>query len=68
MPSYTEKDVQNAIAVLINSEYPSISHYVATFNIPRITLLLCLQKVKIRIQSYENQQILSSIEEEELAI
>jgi hypothetical protein len=68
MPSYTEEDVQNAIAALRNSEYPSISHCVATFNIPRTTLLLRLQKVKTRIQSHEKQQILTSIEEEELAI
>jgi hypothetical protein len=53
MPSYTKEDVQNAIAALKNSEYPLISRYVATFNILRTTLLLCLQKVKTRIQSHE---------------
>jgi hypothetical protein len=68
MPSYTEEDVQNAIAALRNTEYPSISRYAATFNIPRKTLLDRLQKVKTRIQSYEKQQILTSIKEEELAI
>jgi hypothetical protein len=68
MPSYTEADVQNAIATLRNSEYPSISRYTATFNIPITTLLSRLQKVKTRIQSHEKQQILTSIEEEELAI
>jgi hypothetical protein len=68
MPSYTKEDVQNAIATLRNSEYPLISYYVATFNIPRTTLLSRLQKVKTWIQSYEKQQILTSIEEEELAI
>jgi hypothetical protein len=68
MPSYTEEDVQNAIAALRNSEYPSISRCAATFNIPRTTLLSRLQKVKTRIQSHEKQQILTSIEEEELAI
>jgi hypothetical protein len=56
------------LAALGNSEYPLISRYIATFNIPRKTLLNRLQKVKIRIQSYEKQQILTSIEEEELAI
>jgi transcriptional antiterminator len=55
MPSYTEEDVQNAIAALRDSEYPLISHYAATFNIPRTTLLSRLQKVKTRIQSYEKQ-------------
>jgi hypothetical protein len=68
MTSYTKEDVQNAIAVLRNTEYPSISRCVAIFNIPRKTLSDCLQKVKTRIQSYEKQQILTSIEEEELAI
>jgi hypothetical protein len=68
MTSYTEEDVQNAIATLRNSEYPLISQYATTFNILRKTLLNCLRKIKMRIQSYEKQQILTSIEEEELAI
>jgi hypothetical protein len=68
MTSYTEEDVQNAIAALRNSEYPSISQCATTFNIPRTTLLSRLQKIKTRIQSHEKQQILTSIEEEELAI
>jgi hypothetical protein len=42
MTSYTEEDVQNAIAALRNSEYPLISQYAAAFNIPRKTLLNCL--------------------------
>jgi hypothetical protein len=68
MPSYTEEDVQTAIAALRNSEYSSISRCVTAFNIPRTTLLSRLQKIKTRIQSHEKQQILTSIEEEELAI
>jgi transcriptional antiterminator len=68
MTSYTEEDVQNAIAALRNSEYPSISQYATTFNIPRKTLSNRLRKIKTRIQSYKKQQILTSIEEEELAI
>jgi hypothetical protein len=68
MPSYTKEDIQNAIAALRDTEYPSISRCAAAFNIPRITLLSCLQKVKTRIQSYEKQQILTSTKEEELAI
>jgi hypothetical protein len=68
MPSYTEEDVQNAIAAYRFSEYPSISQIVSKFSIPTLTLQNRLKKVKIQIQSYENQQILSSIEEEELAI
>jgi hypothetical protein len=68
MTSYTEEDIQNAIAALRNSEYPSISRCAAAFNIPRKTLSNRLQKVKTRIQSHEKQQILTSTEEEELAI
>jgi hypothetical protein len=68
MTSYTEEDVQNAIAALRNSEYSSISQYATTFNILRKTLSNRLRKIKTRIQSHENQQILTSIEEEELAI
>jgi hypothetical protein len=68
MTSYTKEDIQNAIAALRNSEYPLISRYAATFNILRTTLLNYLQKVKTRIQSYKKQQILTSTEEEELAI
>jgi hypothetical protein len=68
MPSYTEEDIQNAIAALRDTEYPSISRCAAAFNIPRTTLLSRLQKVKTRIQSHEKQQILTSTEEEELAI
>jgi hypothetical protein len=55
MPSYTKEDVQNTIAALRDTEYPLISRCAATFNIPRTTLLLRLQKVKTRIQSYEKQ-------------
>jgi hypothetical protein len=46
MTSYTKEDVQNAIAALRNTEYPSISRYAATFDIPRKTLSDRLQKVK----------------------
>jgi hypothetical protein len=68
MTSYTEENVQNAIAALRNSEYPSISQCATAFDIPRKTLSNCLRKIKTRIQSHEKQQILISIEEEELAI
>jgi hypothetical protein len=68
MTSYTEEDVQNAIAALRNSEYSSISRCATAFNIPRKTLSNRLRKIKTRIQSHEKQQILTSIEEEELAI
>jgi ribosome-associated translation inhibitor RaiA len=68
MTSYTELDVQNAIAALRNTEYPTISRYAAAFNILRKTLLDRLRKVKTRIQSHEKQQILTSTKEEELAI
>jgi phage-related holin len=66
--SYIKEDVQNAIAALRNSEYPLISRCATAFNIPRKTLSNRLQKIKTRIQSYEKQQILTFIEEEELAI
>jgi hypothetical protein len=68
IPSYTEEDVQNAIAAYRFSEYPSISQIASEFSIPTLTLQNRLKKVKTRIQSHENQQILSSIKEEELAI
>jgi hypothetical protein len=68
MPSYTEEDVQNAIAAYRFGEYPSISQTASKFSIPTSTLQDRLKKAKTRIQSHENQQILSSIEEEELVI
>jgi hypothetical protein len=68
MTSYTKEDVQNAIAASRNSEYPLISRCATAFNIPRKTLSNRLRKIKTRIQSHEKQQILTSIEEEELAI
>jgi hypothetical protein len=68
MPSYTEEDVQKAIAAYRFGEYPSISQTASKFSIPTLTLQNRLKKVKTRIQSYEKQQILSSIEEEELVI
>jgi predicted DNA-binding protein YlxM (UPF0122 family) len=68
MPSYTEEDVQNAIAAYRNGDYPSISKIASIFSIPTSTLQDRLKKAKTRIQSHEKQQILSSIEEEELVI
>jgi hypothetical protein len=53
MPSYTEEDVQTAIAALRNSEYSSISQCATAFNIPRTTLLSRLQKIKTRIEEEE---------------
>ena len=66
MPSYTEEDIQNAIAAYRRGDYASISRTSAIFNIPRITLLFRLKKNKTRKQGHEKQQLLSTIEEEEL--
>jgi hypothetical protein len=68
MPSYAEEDVQNAIAVYRNSDYPLISHTASIFSILTSTLQDRVKKAKARIQSHEKQQVLSSIEEEELII
>jgi hypothetical protein len=68
MPSYAEEDVQNAIAVYRNSDYPSISHTASIFSILTSTLQDRVKKAKARIQSHEKQQQFSSIEEEELII
>ena len=66
MPSNTEKDIQNAITTYTRSEYKSVSRTAAIFNIPRTTLLFRLQNNKSRKQGHEKQQLLSTIEEEEL--
>jgi hypothetical protein len=66
MPSYIEEDIQSAIATYRRSDYASISRTSAIFNIPPSTLLDRLCKAKMRKQSYEKQQLLSIIEEEEL--
>jgi len=66
MPSYIEEDIESAIAAYRRGNYASISHTSAIFNIPPSTLLDYLRKAKIRKQSYEKQQLLSTIKEEEL--
>jgi len=66
MPSYIEEDIQSAIADYRRSDYASISRTLAIFNIPPSTLLDRLRKAKTRKQSYKKQQLLSTIEEEEL--
>ena len=66
MPSYTEEDIQNAVVAYKRGDYASISRTSAIFNIPRTTLLFRLQNNKTRKQGYEKQQLLSTIEEEEL--
>jgi len=66
MPSYTEEEVQNAIAAFRRRDYKSISRTSAIFNIPRTTLSDRLRKVKTQKESHEKQQLLSTIEEEEL--
>lgn len=66
MPLYIEEEVQNAIATYRRGDYASISRTSAIFNIPRTTLSDRLRKVKIQKESYEKQQLLSTIEEEEL--
>jgi hypothetical protein len=68
MPSYIEEDVQNAIAAYNRGDYASISRTAAVFSIPPSTLKDRLRKVKSRNQSHEKQQLLSSIEENELAV
>ena len=66
MPSYTEEDIQNAIAAYTCGDYTSISRTATIFNIPRTTLLSRLKGNLNRKQSHEKQQLLSTIEEEEL--
>ena len=66
MPSYTEEEVQNALAAFRRGDYPTLQHTSTIFNIPSSTLLDRLRKVKTRKQSHEKQQLLSTIEEEEL--
>ena len=66
MPSYTEEDIQDAIAAYKRGDYPSISRTSAIFNIPSSTLGNRLRKVKTRNQGHEKQQLLSTTEEEEL--
>jgi hypothetical protein len=67
IPSYIEEDVQNAIAAYNRGDHVSISRTAAVFSIPPSALKDRLRKVKCRNQSYEKQQLLSSIEENELA-
>jgi len=66
MPSYTEEDIQNAIAAYRRGDYASISRTSAIFKIPSSTLQYLLLGRKTRNQSHEKQQLLSTIEEEEL--
>jgi len=66
MPSYTEEDIQNAIAAYRRGDYASISRASAIFEIPFSTLRYRLLGRKTRNQSYEKQQLLSTTEEEEL--
>ena len=66
MPSYTEEEVQNAIATFRRGDYTTLRRTSAIFNIPLSTLSDRLRKVKTRNQSHEKQQLLSTIEEEEL--
>ena len=66
MPSYTEEDIQNAIAAYRRGDYASISRTLAIFKIPSLTLQYRLLDRKTRNQSHEKQQLLSTIEEEEL--
>ena len=66
MPSYIEEDIQSAIAAYRRGDYASISRTSAIFNIPPSTLSDRLRKAKTRKQSHEKQQLLSTIEEEEL--
>jgi hypothetical protein len=68
MPSYTEEDIQNAIAAYRRSDYASISRTSAIFKIPSSTLGNRLRKVKTRNQGHEKQQLLSTTEEEELVV
>ena len=66
MPSYMEEEVQNALAAFRRGDYLTLRRTSTIFNIPSSTLLDRLRKVKTRKQSHEKQQLLSTIEEEEL--
>ena len=66
MPSYTEEDIQNAIIAFRRGDYTTLGRTSTIFNIPPSTLLDRLRKFKTRNQSHEKQQLLSTIEEEEL--
>jgi hypothetical protein len=66
MPSYTEEDIQNAIIAFRRGDYTTLRRTSTIFNIPPSTLSDRLRKVKTRNQSHEKQQLLSTIEEEEL--
>jgi hypothetical protein len=66
MPSYTEKDVTNALNSLVNGEYKSIHRAALVFQIPYSTLRNRVQKPKSRKESHVSQQILTLIEESTL--
>ena len=63
MPSYTEKDVTNALNALVNGEIKSIRKAADVFQISKSTLSRRLQKTKSRIESHVSQQLLTPIEE-----
>ena len=63
MPSYTEKDVTNALNALVNGEIKSIRKAAIVFQIPYTTLRNRVQKRKSRKESHGSQQLLTPIEE-----
>jgi hypothetical protein len=63
MPSYTERDVNRALAELRDYPETPIRRLVDRFNIPRATLQNRLLKTKDTHSGYEKQQLLNSVEE-----
>lgn len=55
MPSYTEEEIQNALATFRRGDYPTLRRTSTVFNIPLSTLSDRLRKVKTRKQSHEKQ-------------
>jgi hypothetical protein len=66
MPSYTEKDVTNALHALVDGEYKSIRRAALVFQIPPSTLRNRLRKPKSRKESHVSQQLLTPIKESTL--
>jgi hypothetical protein len=66
MPTYSEEDLTNALAVYQNREFTSIRKCAYAFNILYLTLASRLSTRTSRSQSHESQQILSTAEEKTL--
>ena len=61
-----ESRIQLALADFSNGRYSSIRKAATAYNLPKTTLTTCFNGRQTRVQSHEEQQLLSTHEESEL--